>query len=241
MTILPGVPSAPPAGADEDQTEATLLMRVTCDGRIVRTRSGAHDEAGAGGGRTFLLPLAAAGESLVPWIASAVGADRREGDPAVSSAPLVLVIRRGPDPSEPALLIAARRHASGPDPADHLAPAPPGPAGRPRRLVGFKRRRMFLFDPNRVLCFELRAGLVHAQLEDGESYTTNYSIRELAARLASADFFRVHRDVVVNLAKVREIERAGEGRLRLLLDTADARGLLASRPASARLRRLLRF
>ncbi len=49
----------------------------------------------------------------------------------------------------------------------------------PRRLVGFKRKRTFLFDPARVVCFELRAGLVHAVLDSGETLTTNYSVREL--------------------------------------------------------------
>ncbi len=114
------------------------------------------------------------------------------------------------------------------------------PAGL-TRLVGFKRKRMFLFDPARVVSFELRSGLVHATFEDGESYTTNYSIRELAARLAPVGFFRAHRDVIVNLKRVKEIEKMGQGRVRLVLDTPDAPGFGASRPASARLRRLLRL
>lgn len=115
----------------------------------------------------------------------------------------------------------------------------------PRRLVGFKRKRTFLLDPARVVCFELRAGLVHAVLDSGETLTTNYSVRELEQRHASDGFFRAHRDVVVNLARVTEIERIGSGRLALVLDLPQSNGefksVACSRPASARLRRLLRL
>lgn len=115
----------------------------------------------------------------------------------------------------------------------------------PRRLVGFKRKRMFLFDPAHAACFELRSGLVHATLESGETFTTDYSIRGLEQRLAGEGFFRAHRDVVVNLARVTEIERAGAGKLTLILDSAQTAGevksVMCSRPASARLRRLLRL
>lgn len=116
---------------------------------------------------------------------------------------------------------------------------------RLRRLVGFKRKRTFLLDPKRVACFELHSGLVHAVMMDGATFTTNYSLRELAHRLAPLDFFPAHRDVVVNLNTVTEIEKLGQGRLRLVLnlpaDGGDFKAAIVSRPASARLRKLLRL
>lgn len=115
---------------------------------------------------------------------------------------------------------------------------------RLRRLVGFRRKRTFLFDPKRAVCFELRSGLVYAVLENGETLATNYSVRELVLRLAGLDFFRAHRDVLVNLNRVTEIEKVGQGRLRLVLDlptdVGDFKAVTVSRPASTRLRKLLR-
>ncbi len=204
-----------PEGRLGGSAGSEVVIEVGRDGRI--SRSG-----GAGGG----LPAPAKDGVFLEWLLATVGPDERERVP--SSPPLVLLVRRSPTGSD--LLVSARRPAR-----------PSGGSGLPRRLVGFKRNRTFLFDPARVLAFELRSGLVHATFEDGETYTTNYSIRGLAERLAPAGFFRAHRDVVVNLKRVKEIEKLGQGRVRLLLDTPDAPGFSASRPASARLRRLLRF
>ncbi len=189
-----------------------LLVRVGTDGRVVWSGGGVG------------LPRPAEGTAFVEWL--------------LAAPPVVLVVQH--DPGGAGLLLTARPSASSGMPSGGPA-APPRTGGVPRRLVGFKRNRTFLFEPSRVLAFELRSGLVHATFEDGESYTTNYSIRDLTARLAPVGFFRAHRDVIVNLKRVKEIERIGQGRVRLLLDTPDAPGFAASRPASARLRRLLRF
>lgn len=205
------------------------LFRVDRDG-LVAVPAGAARNDGDRGDAT--LPAPEPEETLVRWLARAT--DPAGSGQAALLLPVVLLVQR--DPAGSALQVVARRLGLG-----GIAGAGAPRAPLRRRLLGFKRRRMFLFDPALVLAFELRAGLVHATLDDGESYVTNYSIRELSARLAARHFFRVHRDVLVNLTRVKEIERMGQGRLRLLLDTSDARGFTASRPASARLRRLLRF
>lgn len=208
-------------------------MRVGADGRVVAARPGwmgppGDDPAGPGA-----LPAPQPGQDLVAWMLAATGpAHGPEDLPA-----LALTVRASLSGSSLVIHAARSRNDAG-----SSRPLPRAAATRtPPRLVGFKRRRMFLFDPARALSFELHAGLVHVVLEDGETYVTNYTIRNLMARLPVAGFFRAHRDVIVNLARVKEIERAAHGRLRLLLDTPDARSFVASRPASARLRRLLRL
>ncbi len=179
--------------------------------------------------------LAVAGRSLPPGALPVVV------DPAAAPAGLPSASPAAVPPSAVTPAVVPPVPPGPPAPPPAASPPPSGPARYPRRLVGFRRRRMFLFDPAHVLSFELHGGLVHAMLDEGETFSTNYSIRELESRLAGSDFFRVHRDVILNLDRVKEIERVGQGRLRLLLDTSDAKGFTASRPASARLRRLLRL
>ncbi|HEX7127974.1 MAG TPA: LytTR family DNA-binding domain-containing protein [Thermodesulfobacteriota bacterium] len=200
-------------GVELDRHAATgdLVVQVGPDGRV----------AWSGGGSRLAGP--ARGTAFLEWLATAP--------------PVVVAVRRDPGGG---LLLTVRPAGPSDTPSGEPAAAR-RTAGVPRRLVGFKRKRTFLFDPSRALAFELRSGLVHASLDDGESLATNYSVRELTARLAPLGFFRVHRDVIVNLRRVREIERVGQGRVRLVLDTPDAHGFTVSRPASARLRRLLRF
>lgn len=108
------------------------------------------------------------------------------------------------------------------------------------RLVGTKRGRFYLFGPADVLCLELRSGLVHAVLTTGETYVMEGSVRGLAERLAPCGFVRIHRDIIVNLRHVVEMGREEAGCLSLLLRAgAVTRDVMASRPASARLRRRL--
>lgn len=118
------------------------------------------------------------------------------------------------------------------------------PAGRhraaPRRLLGSVRRRMFLVDWSQVRHFELRSGRVYAAVAGGETYQMNYTLQCIQARVNPRDFFRISRNVIVNLSHVVEIERYGGNRLRVLLAGPDAPSFVASRRASAALRTLLR-
>lgn len=111
----------------------------------------------------------------------------------------------------------------------------------PRRFLASLRRRTFLLDWRRVRYFELRSGLVYATLAPGETYATNYTLSEIAARVDPRDFFRIHRNVLVNLRYVTEVERYGQGHLRVLIEGPEGQAFVASRPASAVLRKLLKF
>ncbi|HEX7127973.1 MAG TPA: LytTR family transcriptional regulator DNA-binding domain-containing protein [Thermodesulfobacteriota bacterium] len=111
----------------------------------------------------------------------------------------------------------------------------------PRRFLASLRRRTFLIDWRRVRYFELRAGLVYASLVTGETYATNYTLADLAARVDGRDFFRIHRHVLVNLNYVTELERYGVSQFRVVLEGPDTPAFVVSRPASAALRKLLKY
>jgi len=71
------------------------------------------------------------------------------------------------------------------------------------RIVGRKRDRFVLLNPEEILYFSAEDGLVKAKTA-GESYVVNYQIAELEAALAQA-FFRARRSSLVNLRRVKEI------------------------------------
>ncbi len=111
----------------------------------------------------------------------------------------------------------------------------------PRRFLASLRRRTFLLDWDRVRYFELRSGLVYASLATGETYATNYTLADIAARVDARDFFRIHRHVIVNLSYVIELERYGVSQLRVVIEGPDTPSFVVSRPASAALRKLLKY
>jgi len=70
-----------------------------------------------------------------------------------------------------------------------------------------------------------------------KSYTTDYTLAALEARLDASRFFRAHRALLVNLDRVTAIDDATGGRVQLTLDTGAA--LVVSRQSSRKLRALL--
>lgn len=72
---------------------------------------------------------------------------------------------------------------------------------------------------------------VHAS---GASHLLSVTLAELEERLDGARFVRVHRSHMVNLAAVREVRRADDRRLRVVL--RDGSEVVASRSGSTRLR-----
>ena len=71
------------------------------------------------------------------------------------------------------------------------------------QIVGCKRDRFFLLNPDEILYFSAENGLVRAKTTT-ESYLVNYQLAELEAGLAQA-FFRARRSALVNLRRVKEI------------------------------------
>jgi two-component system, LytTR family, response regulator len=71
------------------------------------------------------------------------------------------------------------------------------------QIVGCKRDRYVLLNPDEILYFSAEDGLVKAKTAS-ESYVVNYQLAELEAALQQA-FFRARRSALVNLRRVKEI------------------------------------
>ena len=71
------------------------------------------------------------------------------------------------------------------------------------QIVGCKRDRFVLLNPDESLYFSAEGGLVRAKTAT-ESYVVNYQLAELETALAQA-FFRARRSALVNLKRVKEI------------------------------------
>jgi DNA-binding LytR/AlgR family response regulator len=71
------------------------------------------------------------------------------------------------------------------------------------QIVGCKRDRYVLLNPDDILYFSADNGLVKAKTAT-ESYVVNYQLADLETALAQA-FFRARRSALVNLRRVKEI------------------------------------
>jgi two-component system LytT family response regulator len=72
-----------------------------------------------------------------------------------------------------------------------------------QQVVGRKRDRCILLNPDDILYFSAESGLLKAKTAT-DSYLVNYQLAELEAALAPS-FFRARRSVLVNLGRVKEI------------------------------------
>jgi two-component system LytT family response regulator len=76
--------------------------------------------------------------------------------------------------------------------------------GELRQIVCRKRDRMVLLMPEQILWFQVEDGIVKAHTV-AETFWVNYQLSELEAGLPGQSFFRARREVLVNLAKIKEI------------------------------------
>lgn len=74
-----------------------------------------------------------------------------------------------------------------------------------RQIVCRRRDGLVLVPPDHIFWFEVKDGLVRAHTAT-ESFWVNYQLVELEASLPHDVFFRARREVLVNLAKVRQIK-----------------------------------
>ena len=90
-----------------------------------------------------------------------------------------------------------------------------------RQIVCRKRDRLLLVPPEQILWFQVEDGLVKAHTTS-DIFWVNYQLGELEAGLPADLFFRARREVLVNLARIKEIKpyfKSG-----FLLTMADAAG-----------------
>ena len=105
-----------------------------------------------------------------------------------------------------------------------------------RRLFARKGERIFPISVEAIIRIE-SADDYCTVFADGRSHLLNLRLNELAARLDSEQFLKVHRSHIINLEHVREMIPHDERRLVITL--SDGSEVVASRGGSQRLRQLI--
>jgi sigma-54 dependent transcriptional regulator, acetoin dehydrogenase operon transcriptional activator AcoR len=102
----------------------------------------------------------------------------------------------------------------------HIPPpdGPVVPRTQPRRLVALRDNRMVLLRLPEVAFAESEGNDVWLCTDQGRLRAASPGLDKLDGELADAGFLRVHRRYVVNLSRIREIERGLKGELSLVMD-----------------------
>ena len=118
-------------------------------------------------------------------------------------------------------------------------PQPETPMPSPTRLVGTRDNRLVLLRSSEVRFAESDGNDVWLETDQGRLRAATQGMDKVAAELAEAGFLRVHRRYVVNLDRVREVERGFKGEVLLIMDDQATSGVPVSRRNAATVRRAL--
>lgn len=110
---------------------------------------------------------------------------------------------------------------------------------QPRRLIALREERLVLLRLPEVSFAEASGNDVWLSTDQGRLRATAPGLDKLAIELADAGFLRVHRRYVVNLGRIREIERGFKGELFLVMDGRKTETVPVSRRNAPALRRAL--
>ncbi len=117
-----------------------------------------------------------------------------------------------------------------------------GPAqqsARPRRVVATRENRMVLLRLSEVSVAESDGNDVWLSTDQGRLRAASPSLDRLGGELADVGFLRVHRRYVVNLSRIREVERGPGGELFLVMDAGTDPMVPVSRRNAPAVRRAL--
>jgi sigma-54 dependent transcriptional regulator, acetoin dehydrogenase operon transcriptional activator AcoR len=120
-----------------------------------------------------------------------------------------------------------------------LPEQPVHPRAQPRRLIGMRDNRMVLLPLQEVAFAESDGNDVWLSTVRGRLRAASQSLDKLDGELAAAGFLRVHRRYVVNLSRIREIERGLKGELFLVMDDRATEMVPVSRRNAPAVRRAL--
>src|SRR3954451_3804817 len=112
-------------------------------------------------------------------------------------------------------------------------------ASLPQRIVGVSGESMVLLHREEVHFAEADGNDVWLVTEEGRFQATVRGIEKLEVELAGAEFLRVHRRFLVNLTRVREVERGSRGELELIMEGTAREGVPVSRRNVGAVRRAL--
>ena len=113
------------------------------------------------------------------------------------------------------------------------------PSTQPRRVIATRDNRMVLLRLREVCFAESEGNDVWLSTDQGRLRATSPGLDKLEGELADAGFLRVHRRYVVNLSRVREIERGRGGELSLVMDDGTNQMVPVSRRNAPTVRRAL--
>ncbi|MER6274503.1 LytTR family transcriptional regulator DNA-binding domain-containing protein [Streptomyces sp900105755] len=113
------------------------------------------------------------------------------------------------------------------------------PRAQPRRLVAMRDNRMVLLRLPEVSFAESQGNDVWLSTDQGRLRAASLSLDKLEGELADVGFLRVHRRYVVNLSRIREIERGPKGELSLVMDDRANEMVPVSRRNAPAVRRAL--
>ncbi|MDQ0382612.1 DNA-binding protein [Amycolatopsis thermophila] len=119
------------------------------------------------------------------------------------------------------------------------ADGPAHPPAHPRRVVATRGNRVVLLPLPEVSFAESEGNDVWLSTDQGRLRAASAGLDKFEGELADAGFLRVHRRYVVNLSRVREIERGGKGELSLVMDDGTNRMVPVSRRNVPAVRRAL--
>lgn len=111
----------------------------------------------------------------------------------------------------------------------------------PARVIGVRNDRLILLSPSEIRYAEADHNIVWLTTDRGRIQASERGLDKLLTAVGGHDFIRVHRRYVVNLRRVREIERGSKGELALVTDTRSTELIPVSRRHAPGLRRLLGF
>ena len=110
---------------------------------------------------------------------------------------------------------------------------------QPRRVIATRDNRMVLLWLPEVSFAESEGNDVWLSTDQGRLRAASQGLDKLEGELADAGFLRVHRRYVVNLSRVREIERGRGGELSLVMDDGTNQMVPVSRRNAPVVRRAL--
>ena len=113
------------------------------------------------------------------------------------------------------------------------------PRAQPRRLVAMRDSRMVLLRLPEVSFAESEGNDVWLSTDQGRLRAASQGLDKLEGELADVGFLRVHRRYVVNLSRIREIERGRSGEMFLLMDDHTDNMVPVSRRNAPSVRRAL--
>jgi len=102
-----------------------------------------------------------------------------------------------------------------------------------------RENRMVLLQLPEVSVAESEGSDVWLSTDQGRLRAASQSLDKLESELADVGFLRVHRRYVVNLSRVREVERGLKGELSLVMDDRSNEMVPVSRRSAPGVRRAL--